>query len=86
MTGGLTFRALQGDMIEVLRRDGGKEVIVPLSEEAKQKIRANQEEAAKRVRRDEHEPKAYTIEDPGKTAPIKAPVPKAPPAGPLPLD
>jgi hypothetical protein len=90
-TGGLTFRALQGDMIEVLRRDGEKEVIVPLSDEAKQKIRANQEEAARRVKRDEHEPKAYTIQDnagspaSGNVPPVK-PVPKAPHPGPLPMD
>jgi hypothetical protein len=82
-TGGLTFRALQGDMIEVLRRDGEKEVIVPLSDEAKQKIRANQEAAARRVKKDEGEPKVYTIETP----PGAASPPKTPDSpGPLPLE
>lgn len=89
-TGGLSFRALKGDMIEVLRRgEEEKEIIIPLSEEAKQKIRANQEEAARRVRRDEGEPKTYTIDEgPGKTsAPAPRPAPKGPPSSdPLPLE
>ena len=80
-TGGLTFRALRGDMIEVLRRgEQEKEVIIPLSDEAKKTIRANQEAAAQRVKKDEVEPKAYTIDDP----PAAAKTP--PPSGPLPLD
>jgi hypothetical protein len=86
-TGGLTFRALRGDMIEVLRRgEEEKEVIIPLSEEAKAKIRANQQAAAQRVKQDEAQPKVHTINDPG------IPIPKAPPpkpaqnSGPLPLD
>ena len=85
-TGGLTFRALKGDMIEVLRRGGEeKEVIIPLSEEAKKTIRANQEEAARRVKRDEGEPKVYTIDS--SAEPVTPPTPKtAPPSGPLPLE
>lgn len=98
-TGGLTFRALRGDMIEVLRRgEEQKEVIIPLSEEAKQKIRANQEEAARRAKKDEGEPKVYTIDHPptppapNHTAPSHAAearpaAPKpAPHTGPLPLE
>jgi hypothetical protein len=89
-TGGLTFRALQGDMIEVLRRDGEKEVIVPLSDEAKQKIRAAQEEAGKRVKRDEGDPKVYTIDHPASpaAAPAHRPAPPKSPASndPLPLE
>jgi hypothetical protein len=78
-TGGLTFRALQGDIIEVMRRDGEKEVIVPLSDEAKQKIRANQEAAEKRVKADE-EHKVYTIETPpGATPPLATPPAATPP-------
>jgi hypothetical protein len=90
-TGGLTFRALQGDMIEVLRRDGEKEVIVPLSDEAKRKIKANQEAAERKVKADE-EHKVYTIETPsgvtppGVTPPVAAAPPKAPEQGPLPLE
>jgi len=85
-TGGLTFRALQGDMIEVLRRgEEEKEVIIPLSEEAKQKIRANQEEAAKRARRDEDVHQVFKIDDPAPRP--AAPPPKAPPPNdPLPLE
>ena len=64
-TGGLTFGAVRGDMIEVLRRgEDQKEVIIPLSDEAKKTIRANQEAAARRVKSDEGEPKVYTIDDP----------------------
>jgi len=91
-TGGLTFRALKGDMIEVLRRGGEeKEVIIPLSEEAKQQIRKNQEAAARRVKSDEGEPKVYTIENPAPAAPAHAPVQPPPPkpahpSGPLPLE
>jgi hypothetical protein len=85
-TGGLTFRALQGDMIEVLRRDGEKEVIVPLSDEAKQKIRAAQEAAEKRVKKDEDEPKVYTIDDPAKMPPVKPATKPPAQTGPLPLD
>jgi hypothetical protein len=84
-TGGLTFRALQGDMIEVLRRDGQKEVIVPLSEEAKKKIRENQETAERKVKTDE-EPKVYKIETPPPPAVSPVPTPKPPEHGPLPLE
>jgi hypothetical protein len=85
-TGGLSFREFKGDMIEVLRRgEQEKEVIIPLSEEAKQKIRANQEEAARRTRKDE-EPKVYTIDTPEPAPPPKAPVRPPPASGPLPLD
>ena len=87
-TGGLTLRALRGDMIEVLRRgDEEKEIIIPLSEEAKQKIRPNQEEAAaRRAKKDEPEPKVFKIDDPAPSPPSAAP-PRHPPAtGPLPLD
>jgi len=90
-TGGLTFRALSGDMIEVLRRgEEEKEVIIPLSEEAKRKIRTAQEESERRVKRDEESPKVYVIEDPAKSPPANPPQP--PPAkppdstGPLPLE
>ncbi len=86
-TGGLTFAALRGDMIEVLRRgEEEKEVIIPLSEEAKKTIRANQEEAARRAKRDEGEAKVFTIDDPN--APLQAPteVKTPPPSSPLPLD
>jgi hypothetical protein len=91
-TGGLTFRALRGDMIEVLRRDGEKEVIVPLSEEAKQKIRAAQEAAGRRAKQDETEPKVFTIDNPApRTAPSSHPAPShaapshpAPPPRPMP--
>lgn len=85
-TGGLSFRELKGDMIEVLRRgEEEKEVIIPLSEEAKQKIRANQEAAAaSRVKKDQ-EPKVYTIDTPDPAAP-KAPVRPPSSTGPLPLD
>jgi hypothetical protein len=84
-TGGLTFRALRGDMIEVLRRgEEEKEVIIPLSEEAKRKIRENQEAAERKTKKDE-EPKSYTIEDP--TAAPKTPARPAPPAsGSLPME
>jgi hypothetical protein len=87
-TGGLTFRALRGDMIEVLRRgEEQKEVIIPLSEEAKKTIRANQEAASRRVKSDEGEPKVYTIDDPqAPPAPAHAAVKTPPPSGPLPLD
>jgi len=89
-TGGLTFRALSGDMIEVLRRgEEEKEVIIPLSEEAKQKIRAAQEESERRVKRDEGSPKVYVIDDPSPPAPANPPpAPAKPPAstGPLPLE
>jgi hypothetical protein len=80
-TGGLTARELSGEMIEVLRRgETEKEVIIPLSDEAKQKIRANQDEAERRVKRDVAEPKVYTIDTP-------APAPKpADHPGPLPMD
>jgi hypothetical protein len=84
-TGGLTFRALQGDMIEVLRRDGQKEVIVPLSEEAKRKIRENQEAAERKVKGDE-EPKVYKIDNPPPPAVSPVPTPKPPEHGPLPLE
>ncbi len=86
-TGGLTLRALRGDMIEVLRRgDDEKEIIIPLSEEAKQKIRANQEEAARRTKKDDPEPKVFKIDDPAPTPASPAP-PRHPPAtGSLPLD
>ena len=87
-TGGLTFRALSGDMIEVLRRgEEEKEVIIPLSDEAKQKIRAAQEESERRVKRDEQSPKVYVIDDPTRPAPANPPPPPKPPAtGPLPLE
>jgi hypothetical protein len=87
-TGGLTLRALRGDMIEVLRRgDEEKEIIIPLSEEAKQKIRANQEEAARRTKKDEPEPKVFKIDDPAPSPPPSSAPPRHPPAtGPLPLD
>jgi hypothetical protein len=90
-TGGLTFRALRGDMIEVLRRgEEEKEIIVPLSDEAKKTIRANQEAAARRAERDEAGPTVFTIDDP-KAAPTTPPrhavPPKTPPSsGPLPLE
>lgn len=91
-TGGLTFRALKGDMIEVLRRgEEEKEVIIPLSEEAKQQIKANQEAAARRVKRDEGEPKVYTIDDNAPLSPASPPAKPPPPktaqqSGPLPLE
>ena len=88
-TGGLTFRALSGDMIEVLRRgEEEKEVIIPLSDEAKQKIRAGQEESERRVKRDEQSPKVFVIDDPAKSPPANPPPPAKPPAytGPLPLE
>ena len=95
-TGGLTFRALSGDMIEVLRRgEEEKEVFIPLSEEAKRKIRAAQEEADRRVKRDEESPKVYVIDDPSKSVPANPPSPENPPpppakppasTGPLPLE
>lgn len=69
--GGLTFEALRGDMIEVLRRGGEKEVIIPLSDEAKKKIKENQEAAARRAKRDEEGPVVYTVHDP--TAAVKKP-------------
>jgi len=79
-TGGLTFRALQGDMIEVLRRgEQEKEVIIPLSEEMKAKIRANQEQAAQRIKRDEDTPKVYTIDNPSSAAPMPVRPPASPP-------
>jgi hypothetical protein len=86
--GGWTFRALSGDMIEVLRRgEEEKEVIVPLSEEAKRTIRAAQEASERRVKRDEQAPKVYTIEDPSQPAPANPPPPAKPPVtGPLPLE
>jgi hypothetical protein len=98
-TGGLTFRALRGDMIEVLRRgEEEKEVIIPLSEQAKQKIRANQEEAARRPKKDAPEPKVFKIDDPApvpppprepppREPPPREPPPREPPStGSLPLD
>ncbi|MGD0769425.1 MAG: hypothetical protein ABSB42_14675 [Tepidisphaeraceae bacterium] len=87
-TGGLTFRELSGDMIEVLRRgEDKKEVIIPLSDEAKQKIRAAQEASERRVKQDEQAPKVYTIDDPSPSAPANPPAPPAKPPdnGPLPL-
>jgi hypothetical protein len=84
-TGGLTFRELKDDMIEVLRRgETEKEIIIPLSDEAKKKIQAAQEEAQRRADRDEKEPKAYKIDDPA----AKPPAPAKPPAqaGPLPME
>ncbi len=91
-TGGLTFRALSGDMIEVLRRgEEQKEVNIPLSDEAKRKIRAAQEEAGRRAQRDEETPKVYTIDQPPPPTPptpVNPPPapPKPPPTGPLPLE
>lgn len=94
-TGGLTFRALQGDMIEVLRRGSEeKEVIIPLSEEAKQTIRRNQEEAARRAARDEALPQTHTIDAGSPVAPAAGtvtppvrPVTRPPSgSGPLPLE
>jgi hypothetical protein len=83
-TGGLTFGALKGDMIEVLRRgETEREVIIPLSEEAKQKIRAAQDESARRVKRDESAPTVHKIDDP--TAPARKPG-HTPSTGPLPLE
>jgi hypothetical protein len=86
--GGMTLRELGGDMIEVLRRgEEEKEVIIPLSDEAKQKIRAAQEESERRVKRDEQSPKVYVIDDPTRPAPANPPPPPKPPAtGPLPLE
>ena len=86
-TGGLTFRALRGDMIEVLRRgEEEKEVIIPLSEEAKRKIRSAQEESERRIKRDEESPKVYTIDDPKTPARAPAAAKSPPPSGPLPLE
>ena len=91
-TGGLTFRELGSGMIEVLRRgEEEKEVIVPLSEEAKRKIRAAQEAAEQRVKRDEKGPKVYVIDDPAQSAPAAPAAPAKPPApppdtSPLPLE
>jgi hypothetical protein len=99
-TGGLTFRELTGDMIEVLRRGGEeKEVIIPLSDEAKRKISENQERAARKVRADEETARVFTIDDPtaapaataANPPPAAARPPAAPPSsasstGPLPLE
>ena len=83
--GGLTVGQLGGEMIEVLRRgETEKEIIIPLSEEAKQKIRTNQEEAERRVKRDVGDPKVYTIDNPA-PAPAAAPKPADHP-GPIPMD
>ncbi len=81
-TGGLTFRELKGDMFEVLRRgETEKEIIIPLSEEAKKKIKSAQEEAQRRADRDEKGPTVYTVDD----AAAKPPLPPKP-SGPLPLE
>lgn len=80
-TGGLSFRELSGDIIEVIRRgDSDKEVIIPLSEEAKATMRANREAAA-RASAAPGESKTYTIDTP--SAPPKPPVGGT---GPLPME
>ncbi|HEX4053544.1 MAG TPA: hypothetical protein VHX86_04695 [Tepidisphaeraceae bacterium] len=84
-TGGLTFRELKGDMIEVLRRgETEKEIIIPLSDEAKKKIKAAQEEAQRRADRDEKGSAVFTIGDTEAKPPAPAKPPGAP--GPLPLE
>jgi hypothetical protein len=92
-TGGLTLRELGGDVIEVLRRgETEKEIIIPLSDEAKQKIHAAQAAAQRRADRDEKEPTVFTIDDPAGKSPGSPPAPAKPApakpdaAGPLPLD
>jgi hypothetical protein len=87
-TGGLTLRELGGDVIEVLRRgETEKEIIIPLSDEAKKKIQANQAAAQRRVDREEKEPEVFKIDDPGVKPPVApVPPPKRDSAGPLPLD
>jgi hypothetical protein len=87
-TGGLTLRELGGDVIEVLRRgETEKEIIIPLSDEAKKKIQANQAAAQRRVDRDQKEPQVFTIDDPAAKTPPPPPAPAKPDAtGPLPLE
>jgi hypothetical protein len=89
-TGGLTFRELGGDMIEVLRRgETEKEIIIPLSDEAKRKIQATQaaEAAAhRRAVRGEKEPEVFKIDDPAMKSPPPPSVAKPDATGPLPLD
>lgn len=80
-TGGLSFRQLSGDIIEVIRRgESDKEVIIPLSEEAKATIRANREAAA-RAQAASGEPKSHAIDVPRASA--KPPIGGT---GPLPMD
>lgn len=84
-TGGLTFRELKGDMIEVLRRgETEKEIIIPLSDEAKKKIKSAQEEAQRRADRDEKGPTVYTIDDAAAKPPAPPKRPEVP--GTLPLE
>ncbi|MGD0462895.1 MAG: hypothetical protein ABSB74_10445 [Tepidisphaeraceae bacterium] len=87
-TGGLTLRELGGDMIEVLRRgETEKEIIIPLSDEAKKKIQAAQAAAQRRVDREEKEPTVFKIDDPAGKPPAAPPAPAKPDAaGPLPLE
>jgi hypothetical protein len=87
-TGGLTLRELGGDVIEVLRRgETEKEIIIPLSDEAKRKIQAAQMAAQRRVDRDVKEPTVFTIDDPASQTPPPPPASAKPDAtGPLPLD
>jgi hypothetical protein len=86
-TGGLTFRELGGDMIEVLRRgETEKEIIIPLSEEAKQKMRAAQEANQRRDHHKEEAPTVYTIDDPARKPPTSPPAKPPAESGPLPLE
>lgn len=87
-TGGLTIRELGEDVVEVLRRgETEKEIIIPLSDEAKRKIQANQAAAQRRVDREEKEPEVFKIDDPGvKPGGGTVSPPKTDTTGPLPLD
>jgi hypothetical protein len=84
-TGGVGFRQLQDNFIEVMRRgDATKEVIVPLSDEMRRMKAAREQAAANRTGRATDEPTPYTIDAPthgtGPAANVK------PPPGPIPLE
>jgi hypothetical protein len=82
-TGGMSFRELHGDVIEVIRRgESGKEIIIPLSDQARKKADIPQQPSARHEAEDDiPAPRTYTIDDPA------APSPKPPESGgSLPLD
>ncbi|HEY1922000.1 MAG TPA: hypothetical protein VGG44_04485, partial [Tepidisphaeraceae bacterium] len=69
------------------RGETEKEIIIPLSDEAKRKIQANQAAAQRRVDREEKEPEVFKIDDPGvKPGGGTVSPPKTDTTGPLPLD